>query len=166
MKARVFKVFKDFEHRIRYTHISPPKYHDDVESVDQRTHLTPMMEICLFNDDESIDKESICTFASPEVIKAYTGFDMFDAAYLFSIEHRDSGVIDIEFEWVEEVYPYLHIYDNWESLVVNNMHSPVKWYDWNDSTSKPLRSDYVLSNKVRFPKISKIKDVPLSELID
>ena len=166
MKARVFKVFKDNKHQISYTHVSPPKCHDDVKSVDQRTCFTPMMEMCVFNDDDSLDKESICTFASPEVIKAYSGFDMFNAAYMFSIEHRDLGVIDIEFEWVEGVYPYLSIYDSWDSLEVNGVHSPVRWYEWNDSNIRPFREDYVLSDRIRFPKISKIKDIPFYELMD
>jgi len=166
MKARVFKIFKDNKHHISYTHVSPPKCHDDVKSVDHRIYYTPMMEICLFNGDGSLDKESVCTFASPEVIKAFSGFDMFNAAYMFSIEHRDLGVIDIEFDWVEGVYPYLKVYDSCDSLVVNEVHSPIQWYEWNDSNIRPLRSDYVLSDKTRFPKISEILDIPFYELMD
>ena len=162
MKARIFRVFKDTEHKIRYTHVSPPKCHDDVESVDHRTHIIPMMDIRLFNDDGSLDKNNICTYASPDVIKAYTGFDMFDADYMFSIENRNTGVIEIEFEWVEEVYPYLNIYDSCDSLIANNRgHSSVKWYEWHDSSSsRSPRSDFILSNKVKLPKISKIEDIP------
>ena len=59
MKARVFKIFKDNKHHISYTHVSPPKCHDDVKSVDHRIYYTPMMEICLFNGDGSLDKESV-----------------------------------------------------------------------------------------------------------
>lgn len=166
MKARVFKIFKDYEHQIRYTHVSPSKCHDDVESICQLTYFAPMMKIRLFNNDGSLGEGSICTFASPEVIKAYSGFDMFDAAYMFSIEHRDLGVIDIEFEWVEDLYPYLNIYDSSDSLVVNRVHTPVKWYECNDSCSRPFRSDYVLSEKIKFPKIREIKEIPLHDLID
>ncbi len=139
MKARIFRVFKDVKHTINYVYVDVPKCHDDVESVNHGTICTPMMEIRVFREDGSLCEECMCTYATPEIIKAYTGFDLFNADYSFSIYDRGLGVIDIEFEWETCNYPYIDIYHH---------------------------KDRVLTDKIQVPVINKIENIPLFELID
>ena len=166
MKARVFKIFKDDKHTIPYTYVSPAKCHDDVESVSNGKLKTPMMEIRLCKEDNTIERDSICVWASPDVVKKYTGFEIFNQDYNYSF---DGKVLDIEFEWVDGVYPYGVFYDSRESLVINEVHShsPIEWYERYGSNNRcSPRSDYVLSDKVRFPKINMINEVYLWDLLD
>ena len=132
MKARVFKVIKNNDYRIKYTYVDAAKYHDDVEACHHCYFNTPMMEIRIFRDNDSLEEETMIVFASPEIIKEFTGFDMFDAYYSFSIDRR---VIDIDFEWVEGNYPYLKTDD---------------------------RRDKILTDKYRYPKINKIEEADLN----
>ena len=131
MKARVFRVFKNSDYRIKGTYVDAAKFHDDVVSYDHFYYNTPMMEIRIFRSDETLEEEKLDVFASPEVIKKYTGFDMFNSLYSYSIYGR---VIDIEFEWVEAKYPYLKVND---------------------------RRDENLTDKYKFPKIAKIEEAVL-----
>lgn len=128
MKARVFKVIKNTDYRIKYTYVDAAKCHDDVESCHHSYVCTPMMEIRLFKDNDTLENERMMVFASPEVIKEFTGFDLFNASYSYTIDCR---VIDIEFEWVEDKYPYLKADD---------------------------RRDKILTDKYKYPKINKIKE--------
>ena len=164
MRARVFRIFKDNKHTIPYTYVSPAKCHDDVKSVSNGKLTTPMMEIRLHKDDNTLEDSPICVWASPEVVKKYTGFEIFNQDYDYSF---DGKVLDIEFEWIEGVYPYGVFYDSNESLVINAKHSPIKWYErYNTNDRRPTREDYVLSDKVRFPKINMIKEVFWGDFLD
>lgn len=164
MRARVFRIFKDNKHTIPYTIVSPAKYHDDVESVSNGKLITPMMEIRLHKDNNTLCEEALCVWASPAVVKKYTGFDIFNQEYKYAFEGK---VLDIEFEWVEGVYPYGELYDSSESLVINVEHSPIKWFEWRNTNDRlPIRRDYVLSDKVRYPKIKMIKDVFWEDFLD
>ena len=89
MRARVFRIFKDNKHTIPYTYISPAKCHDDVESVSNGKLTTPMMEIKLYKDDNTIEENPICVWASPDIVKNYTGFDIFNQDYQISQEIRE-----------------------------------------------------------------------------
>ena len=126
IKARIFRVFKDNRHNVDYTFVSPAKYHDDVESVSNDEFITPMMEIRLLKEDNTFEKNSISVWASPDVVRAYTGFEIFNQDYNYSFEGR---ILDIEFEWIEGVYPYSKLYDSSESLAINVEHSPIEWYE-------------------------------------
>ena len=136
MKARVFRVFKDKDHTISYIYVDVAKCHDDVESVDHRTVCVPMMGIRIFKDDHTLEEEIINTYATPEVLKQYTDFDMFDKDYTYSIEGR---VYDIEFEWVEKEYPYIKCYD---------------------------QRDYIIADTIKFPNIKSITEVFIFNEID
>lgn len=131
MKARVFRVYKDNRHKVEYHYVNTAKFHDDVEAWYQCSIRTPMMDIRIFKDDDSLESSTICTYASPELLKRYTGFDIFDAEYTFFIE---GVVLDIEFEWVQQEYPYLE---------------------------SPKYRDRIVADKIHFPKISKIEEVVL-----
>ena len=121
------------------------------------------MEIRLHKDNNTLGEEAFCVWASPDVVKEYTGFDIFNQEYAYAFEGK---VLDIEFEWVEGVYPYGELYDSSESLVINEEHSPIEWFEWcNTNDRRPIRRDYVLSDKVRFPKIKMIKDVFWGDLL-
>lgn len=129
MKARVFKVIKNNDYKIKSTYVDAKKFHDDVESCHHSYVCTPMMEIRLFSDNDMLENERLIVFASPEVIKEFTGFDMFNASYSYVIDDR---AIDIEFEWIEANYPYLKPDD---------------------------RRDKILTDKYRYPKIHKIEEI-------
>ena len=162
IKARIFRVFKDNRHKVDYTFVSPAKYHDDVESVSNDEFITPMMEIRLLKEDNTFEKNSISVWASPDVVRAYTGFEIFNQDYNYSFEGR---ILDIEFEWIEGVYPYSKLYDSSESLAINVEHSPIEWYERYDSKTRlPYHRDYILSDKIRYPKISKIMEASLNWL--
>lgn len=118
-----------------------------------------MMEIRVFKDDNTLESETILTIASPEVVNIYTGFDIFwgDYDYTYMFENRLPDDIVIEFEWVEDEYPYWDIKDHWNSQSININKNPTmaKWLKRYE-TRPLLNNDYVILNKIRFPKISKI----------
>lgn len=161
MKARVFRIFKDDLYKIGYTYVSPAKCHDDVQSVWNGEMPTPMMEIRMHREDDGLEDETLCVWTSPEVVKKYTGFNIFNQDYRYSFEGR---VLDIEFEWIEGVYPYGKLYDSAESLVVNVAHSPIDWFERNNPNNRyPSRRDYVVSTKERYPRIDKIEEFSLMD---
>lgn len=131
MKARVFKIIRTNNYRIKYTYVDAAKFHDDIESCQHHYFHTPMMEIRLFKDNDTLEQEKLIVFASPEVIRKFTGFDMFDANYFYTIDGR---VIDIDFDWVEEKYPYLKTFD---------------------------RRDKIITKRYKFPRITKIEEADL-----
>jgi len=131
MKARVFKILKNNDFRIKCTYVDAAKFHDDIESCHHFYFLTPMMEIRLFKDNDTLEKDKLIVFASPEVIKEFTGFDMFNVDYLYTI---DGHVIDIEFEWADEKNPYL---------------------------KADHRKDRIITDRYKFPRIIKIEKADL-----
>ena len=150
MKAEVIRVFLDFKHKIEYTYVDVAKYNDDCETRVHKTLFTPMMEIKILKDDNT-NSETICVFASPSIVKEYTGFEIFFQNYTYSFNNR-LEYIEIEFEWINEVYPYAIIYDFFKSSNI-----PVKWYDYNHKDIEiPKFTDYILSKKIKLPKIKNI----------
>lgn len=130
MKARILRVFKDSNHSIVYTYVNTEKNRDDVEDRTKYRIYTPMMEIRFFKNNKSLEDESLYVFATPEIIKWYTTFDMFYIDdYFYSIK-RSGWCLDIEFEWGDIMYPYIEEpFDN---------------------------RDYIIKPVVKFPIISKI----------
>ncbi len=109
MKARVCKVFKNSRYQIDYIYVNTAKCRDDVEAWDKGSFRPPMMEVTIFKENEDIIEGKFEVFASPELIKEYTGFNMFYSNYDFEISSR---YYIIECEWVEGEYPYLYLYDS------------------------------------------------------
>jgi hypothetical protein len=135
MKARVFRVFKDYNHILVYRIDFPARSHDDTESWEFYKRIVPVMEMRLFNDNDTLEKEILCVLATPEVIKYYSGYDFFNKGILFSF---DGNAVDIEFEWVEIEYPYIK---KDEFMYSDDMKYAIP--------------------KVKFPKISSISHAPL-----
>ena len=130
MKARVFRVYKNYRHQIEYSYVNTAKFRDDTEAWYKYTMRTPMMDIGIIRDDGSIGS-TFCAYATRELLKRYTGFDIFDSEYNFFMEGK---VLDIEFEWIEIEYPYLE-------------------------SAAPR--DRIVSHKIKFPSIKMIKNVYL-----
>ncbi len=127
MKARVFRIFRDINHKIKYTYVDVAKFHDDIKSVSHHIYYTPMMEIKLWKDEDTLEAEGMIVLATPEIVKEYTGFDMFNVDYSYSIHGK---AIDIDFEWIECDYPYIKLWDT---------------------------RDFITGCKVKIPQISRIK---------
>ena len=119
MKATVISVFKSKEYKIPYGYVSAKRFHDDFESVSGGEFVTPMMEIRLWKEklhsinDRWVRVDSVITFATPEVINKYTGLDLFEVNSYWCFRER---YLDIEFEWVEQEYPYLKRYSYRDSV--------------------------------------------------
>lgn len=98
---------------ISYDYHNVKKNHDDVHAVTKHNFYTPMMEIRLWKEkwnqitESKLEFSSQKVFATPEIIKEYTGFDLFEAPYYYFFEGK---VLDIEFEWEEKEYPYIRTY--------------------------------------------------------
>ncbi len=113
MKATVVSVFKNKKYMMHYWYHNTKKCQDDVESVEHHDACIPMMEMHLWRDrldsinDRWVRVDSITTFATPEIIKRYTGEDLFYSQHFYSFEGR---AIVIEFEWEYMEYPYLKTY--------------------------------------------------------
>lgn len=110
MKARIFSIFRSKKYNLEYWYHDTKKYHDDVEDISKNIFYTPMMEIRLIKKcsnslmGEYLDTCERIVFASPEVIKKYTGFEIFNEKYFYSFNGR---TLDIDFEWEEGMYPYI-----------------------------------------------------------
>ena len=135
MRATVVSVFRSKSYIIDYWYHNTKKFSDDVESIERGSTYIPMMEIKVWKEkldsinDKWIEPGGIITFATPEIIKKYTGFDLFEAQCFYKFEGR---AFEIEFEWDESEYPYLRKY-----------HS----------------RDYITTNKIKLPIIHKIEDI-------
>ena len=134
MKATVVSVFRNKDYVIQYWYHNVKKCNDDVEDISAGNAFVPMMEIKLWKDkletinDKWVEVGSQIVFAPPKVVKKYTGLDMFEAQLFYRFYGR---ALNIEFEWVEESYPYLRVYHP---------------------------RDYITTEKYRFPRVTFIED--------
>lgn len=113
MKATVISVLKSKKYTVHYYYHNTKKCNDDCEDISVGDAIVPMMEIRLWKDnfnplkEKGIKTETQIVFATPQIIEKYTGFNLFDFNGFYCFE----GVhLDIEFEWIEEQYPYLKTY--------------------------------------------------------
>ena len=116
MKARIFKIFRDYKHHVRYTYVDTPKRRDDVEAVSHYDINVPMMTVRIYGEDGKLGEE-VNLFASPEIVMAYTQIDFFNLikgmfrteTYNFSIQTSNMSYSwEIEFEITKGDYPYLN----------------------------------------------------------
>jgi len=139
MKATVISVFKSKKYIMHYWYHNAKKFNDDHESIEPGDTYIPMMEMHLWKDkldsinDKWVRIDSVITFATPELVKQYTGEDLF---YTQRFWHFEGRALDIEFEWEDMEYPYLKKYHS-RDFVSTNKHKIVKitkiedtLYDW------------------------------------
>ena len=112
MKATVISVFKNKKYIVHY-HYHHHACGKDPEVIESGEYLAPMMEIKLWKEkqksisDRKVETQGLIVFATPEIIKAYTGEDIFKSRGLWNY---DCKYLDIEFEWGERQYPYIPTY--------------------------------------------------------
>lgn len=135
MKATVISVFKSKEYMVHYWYHNTKKCNGDSEATYFGDAIVPMMEIRLWKEklnsinDRRVEVNSQIVFATPEIVKRYTGFDLFESLGYYKFEGK---ALEIEFEWVEQQYPYLRIYHP---------------------------RDYISTEKYRMLNVSKIEDI-------
>ncbi len=123
MKATVISVFKSRKYTVHYWYHNTKKCSDDIEDISSGDTVVPMMEIRLWKgklssiNDRKIEVNSQIVFATPEIIKRYTGFDLFESSGFYKFEGK---VLEIEFEWVEQQYPYLRVYNPRDYISTEN----------------------------------------------
>lgn len=115
MKARIFRIFNDKNSHLRYSYVNTAKFKDDIEAVYHNVIHVPMMEVRVYNEDNSLGEKTVM-YASPDIVENYTQINFFQLlrntieSYEFNIRTSALGYSwEIEFEMVRGEYPYLDL---------------------------------------------------------
>lgn len=99
---------------VHYHYFDTKKFRGGVESITPGDFVAPMMEVKLWKEklrsisDKKVETQGQILFATPEIIKAYTGEDLFREKGFWQFDNK---YMDIEFEWEEKEYPYIPVYN-------------------------------------------------------
>lgn len=130
MKAIVIEIhnMKSFV----YTYLDVAKCHDDCEAVHHCRFNPPIMVLKIMKEDGTIDRNTIEICATPEIVKSYTGFDLFNdletnVRYRFSEGVKMFHCYMIEFELKQMRYPHtssLHLWDRRDRIIAPMVEYP------------------------------------------
>lgn len=96
---------------LQYKYYDVAKFRDDCDAIHNNSFNPPIMVLNVMNDDGSIDRNPFEVYATPEIAKSYTGFDLFNdletnVRYKFIRGVRVFHCYMIEFELKRMEYPH------------------------------------------------------------